>query len=163
MTKLKIKSEKIQKEKTKNEPVGSRLVKPKKPSLAGVANTYGTGRRKSAVARVWVKMGSGKIIVNKQNIEQYFTREAHAKSILQPFIATKSVGQYDVICTVKGGGMSGQMGAVLHGVARALDKIAPEFHPILRKNGFLTRNSKVVERKKYGKHKARKSTQFSKR
>jgi small subunit ribosomal protein S9 len=96
-------------------------------------------------------------------MEQYFTREAHTKSLLRPFVVTNTAGQYDIICTVRGGGISGQLGAVLHGVSRALDKIAPEFHSILRKSGFLTRDSRVVERKKYGKHKARKSTQFSKR
>ncbi|HJD56567.1 MULTISPECIES: 30S ribosomal protein S9 [Rickettsieae] len=154
---------KLQSENTKNSPIQSKLVK-QKPSAENSDNkVYGTGRRKNAIARVWLKSGSGKVIVNKKNVEQYFTRESHTKSLLQPFVVTKTSGQYDIICTVKGGGKSGQMGAVLHGVARALDKIAPEFHSILRKSGFLTRDSRVVERKKYGKHKARKSTQFSKR
>ncbi|MDN3030496.1 MAG: 30S ribosomal protein S9 [Candidatus Tisiphia sp.] len=154
---------KLQSENTKNSPIQSKLVK-QKPSAENSDNkVYGTGRRKNAIARVWLKSGSGKVIVNKKNVEQYFTRESHTKSLLQPFVLTKTSGQYDIICTVKGGGKSGQMGAVLHGVARVLDKIAPEFHSILRKSGFLTRDSRVVERKKYGKHKARKSTQFSKR
>ncbi|WP_341748740.1 30S ribosomal protein S9 [Candidatus Tisiphia endosymbiont of Sialis lutaria] len=154
---------KLQSENTKNSPIQSKLVK-QKPSAENSDNkVYGTGRRKNAIARVWLKSGSGKVIVNKKNVEQYFTRESHTKSLLQPFVVTKTSGQYDIICTVKGGGKSGQMGAVLHGVARTLDKIAPEFHSILRKSGFLTRDSRVVERKKYGKHKARKSTQFSKR
>jgi small subunit ribosomal protein S9 len=136
----------------------------KKSSKPKASNTfYGTGRRKNAIARVWLVQGNGKIIVNKQALEQYFTRETHKNSILQPFTATKTLGQYDIICTVKGGGLSGQAGAVLHGAARALDKIAPEFHDSLRKGGFLTRDSREVERKKYGRHKARKSTQFSKR
>lgn len=125
--------------------------------------SYGTGRRKNAVARVWVSLGSGKITVNKKPADQYFTREALIKSILQPFYATNTVNQYDIFCTVKGGGCSGQAGAILHGVARALDKIAPDLHTKLRHGGFLTRDSRVVERKKFGQHKARKSTQFSKR
>jgi len=157
MTKLKLQSEK-----PKTGLVQNKLVKQPKSSLPE-NKTYGTGRRKTAVARVWVNIGSGKIIVNKQALEQYFTRGAHAKTLLSPFVATNSVGQYDVVCTVKGGGVSGQMGAVLHGIARALDKMVPDFHLALRKGGFLTRDSRVVERKKYGKHKARKSTQFSKR
>jgi small subunit ribosomal protein S9 len=136
----------------------------KKSAKAQTSNkSYGTGRRKSSIARVWLVQGSGKIIVNKKAVEHYFTRETHKNSILQPFTATKTLGQYDLICTVKGGGLSGQAGAVLHGTARALDKIAPEFHGPLRKGGFLTRDSREVERKKYGQHKARKSTQFSKR
>jgi len=137
------------------------LKKTSKPQTLN--QSYGTGRRKNAIARVWVRQGSGKIIVNKKDVEQYFARDTHKKSILQPFAATNTLGQYDIICTVKGGGLSGQAGAVLHGAARALDKLAPEFHDPLHKGGFLTRDSRVVERKKYGKHKARKSTQFSKR
>lgn len=154
---------KLQSENTKNSPVQSKLVKQKSSAENSDNKVYGTGRRKNAIARVWLKSGSGKVIVNKKDVEQYFTRESHTKSLLQPFVVTKTSGQYDIICTVKGGGKSGQMGAVLHGVARTLDKISPEFHSILRKSGFLTRDSRVVERKKYGKHKARKSTQFSKR
>jgi small subunit ribosomal protein S9 len=154
---------KVQSEKTKSDTVQSKLVKPKTPVGSSDNKVYGTGRRKSAIARVWLKSGSGKVIVNKKNMEQCFTREAHTKSLLRPFVVTNTAGQYDIICTVRGGGISGQLGAVLHGVSRALDKIAPEFHSILRKSGFLTRDSRVVERKKYGKHKARKSTQFSKR
>lgn len=124
---------------------------------------YGTGRRKNAIARVWITLGSGIVTVNKKSVEQYFTCNMHTKSITQPFEATKTTGQYDVFCTVKGGGCSGQAGAILHGVARALNALAPELHQTLRSNGFLTRDARVVERKKYGKHKARKSTQFSKR
>lgn len=135
----------------------------KKTPKESVNKVYGTGRRKNAIARVWVMSGSGKIVVNKKDIEEYFPRETHRKSIMLPFAATKTMGQYDIICTVKGGGCSGQAGAILHGTARALDKIAPEFHQTLSKGGLLTRDSRVVERKKYGKHKARKSTQFSKR
>jgi len=159
MTKFKIQSETT----SISDVVQTKLVKREKSVENGAEKVYGTGRRKNAIARVWIKIGSGKITVNKKNVEQYFTRESHTKSLQQPFVATNTFGQYDIICTVKGGGMSGQMGAVLHGVSRALDKIAPEHHSILRQAGFLTRDSRVVERKKYGKHKARKSTQFSKR
>lgn len=134
-----------------------------KDKLVGVNQGYGTGRRKNAIARVWVRSGTGQVVVNKKSLEQYFSRESHGKIIVAPFVATKTFGQYDVICTVKGGGSSGQAGAIVHGVARALDSLVPDFHKILRQGGFLTRDSRVVERKKYGKHKARKSTQFSKR
>ncbi len=140
------------------------LAKPqKKTPQESVNKSYGTGRRKNAIARVWVMSGSGKVVVNKKDIIEYFPRETHRKSIMQPFAVTKTTGQYDIICTVKGGGCSGQAGAILHGAARALDKIVPELHQALSKSGLLTRDSRVVERKKYGKHKARKSTQFSKR
>lgn len=124
---------------------------------------YGTGRRKTSVARVWVKAGSGKIVVNKKMLEEYFPRQAHGKLVLGPMAATKTLGQYDVNCTVEGGGLSGQAGAIIHGMARALDKAAPEFHEILRKGGFLTRDSRTVERKKYGLLKARKKTPFKRR
>ncbi|RYE06319.1 MAG: 30S ribosomal protein S9 [Rickettsiaceae bacterium] len=126
-------------------------------------HTYGTGKRKNAIARVWVKPGSGVVLVNGKNVNLYFPRETHSQSIIVPFAITNSKDQYDVICTVKGGGLSGQAGAIKHGVAKALDKLVPDFHKALRQGGFLTRDSRIVERKKYGKHKARKSTQFSKR
>lgn len=124
---------------------------------------YGTGRRKNSVARVWIKSGKGLVTVNKRDMSNYFPRESYKKLILQPFVDTKTLGQYDVVCTVKGGGTTGQAGSIIHGIARALDCISGDFHVVLRKNGFLTRDSRVVERKKYGKRKARKSTQFSKR
>ncbi|KIJ88729.1 30S ribosomal protein S9 [Rickettsia asembonensis] len=124
---------------------------------------YATGKRKNAIARVWLKVGKGKIVVNKKTIDQYFPSETYVKTILQPFVLTKTIDQYDVICTVRGGGISGQKGAILHGISKALDKSAPDFHAILRKGGLLTRDSRVVERKKYGQRKARKKTQFSKR
>lgn len=124
---------------------------------------YGTGRRKNSVSRVWVKPGKGVVIVNKRDMSDYFPRESYRKLILQPFVDTNTSGQYDVVCTIKGGGTTGQAGAIIHGIARALDCISDDFHTALRKNGFLTRDSRVVERKKYGKRKARKSTQFSKR
>lgn len=134
-----------------------------KPQKDNLGRSYGTGRRKNSVARVWVKAGTGIVTVNHRQFDQYFCRETHRRLILQPFVATKTQGHFDIICTVKGGGVSGQAGAILHGVARALDKFDPTMHVVLRKSGFLTRDPRVVERKKYGQHKARKSTQFSKR
>ncbi len=125
--------------------------------------SYGTGRRKNAIARVWIRPGSGKLTVNKKVGEQYFTREFHKKIVFAPLIATKKNEFYDIICTVQGGGYSGQAGAIQHGLARALDKLFPELHLILRQGGYLTRDSRVVERKKYGQPKARKKSQFSKR
>lgn len=128
-----------------------------------LGRSYGTGRRKNSVARVWIKSGSGKVTVNYKEAEKYFARETHRMVFMQPLHVTKSLGQFDIICTVKGGGLSGQAGAIRHGLARALDNFNPNFHAELKSNGFLTRDPRVVERKKYGKHKARRSTQFSKR
>lgn len=124
---------------------------------------YGTGRRKDAVARVWVKPGTGKVVVNGREFERYFARPVLRMIINQPFAALDRLNKFDVYATVKGGGLSGQAGAVRHGLSRALDNFSPEFHSVLRKGGFLTRDSRVVERKKYGKAKARRSFQFSKR
>ncbi|RUP42011.1 MAG: 30S ribosomal protein S9 [Acinetobacter sp.] len=124
---------------------------------------YGTGKRKNSVARVWVRPGVGKVTINNKDITVYFPRETYRVAIMQPFIDTNTHGQYDIFCTVKGGGTTGQAGAIVHGAAKALDCISDEFHSPLRKGNFLTRDSRVVERKKYGKRKARKSTQFSKR
>lgn len=124
---------------------------------------YGTGRRKDAVARVWVKPGQGKITVNKRDFSEYFAREAYKIAILRVFIDTKTTGQFDVVCTVKGGGTTGQAGAIVHGIARALDCISEDYHTILSQHGFLTRDSRTVERKKYGRRKARRKAQFSKR
>jgi small subunit ribosomal protein S9 len=124
---------------------------------------YGTGKRKDAVARVWVKPGKGMITVNKKDLSKYFARESYRTSILRVFSDTNTSGQFDVICTTKGGGTTGQAGAIIHGIARALDCISEDYHDVLRKNGFLTRDSRTVERKKYGRRKARKKAQFSKR
>lgn len=135
----------------------------KEPKRDSLGRAYATGRRKDASARVWIKAGSGKIIVNKKDISQYFARPVLQMIIGQPFDATGTEGKFDVYCTVKGGGLSGQAGAVRHGISRALDAFDPAFHSTLRKGGFLTRDSRVVERKKYGKAKARRSFQFSKR
>ncbi|SNS73668.1 30S ribosomal protein S9 [Sphingopyxis indica] len=124
---------------------------------------YATGRRKDAVARVWVKPGSGKITVNGRDQEVYFARPTLRLVINQPFGLTDRVGQYDVVATVKGGGLSGQAGAVLHGIAQALTRYEPKLRGTVKAAGFLTRDSRAVERKKYGKAKARRSFQFSKR
>lgn len=128
-----------------------------------LGRSYGTGRRKDAAARVWVKAGSGKIIVNGKDVTVYFARPVSRMILNQPFVATNTVGNFDVWCTVAGGGLSGQAGAVRHGISRALDQFEPSLHKALRQGGFLTRDSRVVERKKYGRAKARKKFQFSKR
>ncbi|MEO5613025.1 MAG: 30S ribosomal protein S9 [Sphingomicrobium sp.] len=124
---------------------------------------YATGRRKDAVARVWLKPGSGKIVVNGREQEVYFARPTLRLVINQPFGITERAGQYDVIATVKGGGLSGQAGAVLHGIAQALTRYEPALRTTVKRAGFLTRDPRVVERKKYGRAKARRSFQFSKR
>lgn len=124
---------------------------------------YATGRRKEATARVWVGRGKGKVFVNGKEIEKYFLRPVLRMIVNQPFAVTNTIGSYDVWCTVKGSGLSGQAGAVRHGISRALDKENSDLHVALRKGGFLTRDSRAVESKKYGRKKARKSFQFSKR
>src|SRR6202012_5700165 len=124
---------------------------------------YATGKRKNAVARAWIKPGPGKIVVNERTIEVYFARPVLRMLIQQPLVASNRNGQYDVICTVSGGGLSGQAGAVRHGLAKALTYYEPDLRSVLKKGGVLTRDSRVVERKKYGRAKARRSFQFSKR
>ncbi|ABV74655.1 30S ribosomal protein S9 [Rickettsia akari str. Hartford] len=161
MTELKIKTAKVEKHLAK-EPLKPVLKTPTQ-KIDSSGKFYATGKRKNAVARVWIKVGKGKIVVNKKTIDQYFPSETYVKTILRPFVLTNTIDQYDVICTVRGGGVSGQKGAILHGISKALDKSVPDFHTILRKGGLLTRDSRVVERKKYGQRKARKKTQFSKR
>lgn len=131
--------------------------------IDGLGRAYATGRRKDAVARVWVKPGTGKITVNGRDQEIYFARPTLRLVINQPFSVTDRLGQYDVICTVKGGGLSGQAGAVKHGIAQALTKYEPALRSAVKAEGFLTRDPRVVERKKYGRAKARRSFQFSKR
>ena len=133
------------------------------PKLDAQGRAYATGKRKDAVARVWIKPGTGAITVNGRDWETYFARPVLRMLIRQPFAAANRTGQYDVNCTVKGGGLSGQAGAVRHGVAKALSAFEPDLRPTLKTGGFLTRDSRVVERKKYGRHKARRSHQFSKR
>ena len=132
-----------------------------KPDAHGRA--YATGKRKDAVARVWVKPGSGKIVINGKDYSAYFARPVLQMVLRQPIVAANRDGQYDIIATVKGGGLSGQAGAVRHGISKALTHYEPELRGVLKKGGFLTRDSRVVERKKYGKAKARRSFQFSKR
>jgi len=124
---------------------------------------YATGRRKDAVARVWLKPGSGKITVNGRDQSVYFARPTLRLVINQPFGVAGREGQYDVVCTVSGGGLSGQAGAVKHGIAQALTRFEPGLRAPVKQAGFLTRDSRAVERKKYGKAKARRSFQFSKR
>ena len=124
---------------------------------------YATGRRKDATARVWIKPGTGKIIVNGRDQEVYFARPTLRLVINQPFEITEREGQYDVFCTVTGGGLSGQAGAVKHGISQALTRYEPALRATVKAAGFLTRDSRVVERKKYGRAKARRSFQFSKR
>jgi small subunit ribosomal protein S9 len=124
---------------------------------------YATGKRKDAIARVWVKPGSGKIVVNDKEFANYFARPVLQMILKQPIVASNREGQFDIIATVIGGGLSGQAGAVRHGISKALTYYEPGLRPVLKKGGFLTRDSRVVERKKYGKAKARRSFQFSKR
>ena len=124
---------------------------------------YATGKRKDAVARVWIKPGPGKVTVNTREVEVYFARPVLRMMIQQPLVVASRNGQYDVICTVAGGGLSGQAGAVRHGISKALTNFEPDLRTVLKKGGFLTRDPRVVERKKYGKAKARRSFQFSKR
>ncbi|RVT40198.1 30S ribosomal protein S9 [Sphingobium algorifonticola] len=131
--------------------------------IDALGRAYATGRRKDAVARVWIKPGSGKVTVNGRDQEIYFARPTLRLVINQPFSVTDRVGSYDVIATVKGGGLSGQAGAVKHGISQALTKYEPALRSAVKAEGFLTRDSRAVERKKYGKAKARKSFQFSKR
>jgi small subunit ribosomal protein S9 len=135
----------------------------RQPIRDAFGRAYATGRRKNAVARVWVKPGSGRITVNGRDIVTYFPRPVLRMVINQPFVVTQTMGQFDVICTVKGGGLSGQAGAVRHGLSHAMGRWDPLLRPPLKAQGFLTRDSRVVERKKYGKRKARRSFQFSKR
>jgi small subunit ribosomal protein S9 len=125
--------------------------------------SYATGKRKDAVARVWMKQGPGKITVNGKDHVTYFARPVLQMIVKQPLVTSKREGQFDVICTVSGGGLSGQAGAVRHGLALALTRFEPELRSVLKKGGFLTRDARTVERKKYGRAKARKSFQFSKR
>ncbi len=124
---------------------------------------YATGKRKDAIARVWVKPGAGKIIVNGKSQEDYFARPVLRMILQQPIVAADRKDQYDVVATVSGGGLSGQAGAVRHGISKALTHYEPELRSVLKKGGFLTRDSRRVERKKFGRAKARKSFQFSKR
>ncbi len=124
---------------------------------------YGTGRRKTSVSRVFLKQGKGEITVNGKSLEDYFERMTARQIVMQPLVTIDQVGKFDLYITVSGGGKSGQAGAVRHGLARALEEFDSSFRPALKKAGFMTRDSRMVERKKYGKPKARKSDQYSKR
>ncbi|MCO6415725.1 30S ribosomal protein S9 [Siccirubricoccus sp. KC 17139] len=135
----------------------------REPKRDAQGRSYATGRRKDAVARVWVKPGKGTITINDKPIGKYFARPVLRMLITQPFLVADRYQQFDVMATVTGGGLSGQAGAVRHGISRALTLYEPGLRPILKKAGFLTRDPRVVERKKYGKAKARRSFQFSKR
>jgi small subunit ribosomal protein S9 len=131
--------------------------------LDAQGRAYATGKRKNAIARVWVKPGSGKITVNGKDFNLFFARPVLQMILQQPIVAAARKDQYDVVATVSGGGLSGQAGAVRHGISIALTHYEPELRAVLKKGGFLTRDSRVVERKKYGRAKARRSFQFSKR
>jgi small subunit ribosomal protein S9 len=128
-----------------------------------LGRAYATGKRKNAVARVWIKPGSGKVTINGRALEVYFARPVLRMILKQPLEIANRVDQYDLMVTCAGGGLSGQAGAVRHGLAKALTFYEPDLRPALKREGFLTRDSRVVERKKYGKKKARRSFQFSKR
>ncbi len=131
--------------------------------LDAKGRAYGTGRRKDAVARVWLQRGTGKVTVNGRDQSIYFARHTQRLILNQPFLVVESVGHYDVVCTVKGGGLSGQAGAVRHGISRALEKFDPTYRPALKKAGMMTRDARIVERKKVGKHGARRTKQWAKR
>ena len=136
---------------------------PREPQRDALGRAYATGKRKDAVARVWIKPGSGKVTVNGKDINAYFARPVLQMILRQPFQVANVEGQFDVMATVAGGGLSGQAGAVKHGISKALQLYEPSLRGALKAAGFLTRDSRVVERKKYGKAKARRSFQFSKR
>jgi len=139
------------------------LAAPAEPKIDELGRTYATGRRKNAIARVWIKPGRGNFTVNGRTADVYFARPVLRMVLAQPFQLTDRLSQYDIICSVVGGGLSGQAGAVRHGISRALALREPDLRSALKRAGMLTRDSRVVERKKYGKAKARRSFQFSKR
>ena len=136
---------------------------PRKSVKDKKGRSYATGKRKDAVARVWVMPGKGNITINDKSMDEYFARPVLKMVINQPFVIANRENEFDVVCTVKGGGLSGQAGAIKHGIAKALNEYEPELRTVLKQAGFLTRDDRVVERKKYGKAKARRSYQFSKR
>ena len=144
-------------------PAAAATAAPAKPKLDKQGRAYATGRRKDATSRVWVKRGKGKITVNGKPIETYFARSVLRMLVQQPLVTANRATELDIECTVSGGGLSGQAGAVRHGLARALTYFEPELRSALKKAGFLTRDPRMVERKKYGHPKARRSFQFSKR
>jgi small subunit ribosomal protein S9 len=133
------------------------------PKIDAQGRAYATGKRKNAIARVWLKRGNGRFTINGREADIYFARPVLRMIIQQPMVAAERATEFDVVCTVSGGGLSGQAGAVRHGISKALTYFEPTLRPVLKKGGFLTRDSRVVERKKYGRAKARRSFQFSKR
>ena len=157
------KLESLQEIKTVATEVSAEAVAPRKPIKDKLGRSYATGKRKDAVARVWVMPGKGNVTVNGKTIDEYFARPVLKMVINQPFEITNRVNEFDVVCTVKGGGLSGQAGAIKHGISKALNDFEPELRTVLKQAGFLTRDDRVVERKKFGKAKARRSYQFSKR
>lgn len=150
-------------ESVEEKPVPEISEAPAKPVIDSLGRSYATGKRKNAIARVWIKPGKGQITVNKRDYQKYFARAVLQLQLNQPFKATNRDKQYDVLATVVGGGLSGQAGAIRHALGKALALHEPGLRPSLRKEGFLTRDSRIVERKKYGRRKARRSFQFSKR
>ncbi|MDQ2859794.1 MAG: 30S ribosomal protein S9 [Pseudomonadota bacterium] len=136
---------------------------PREPQIDKQGRAYATGKRKNAVARVWIKPGKGKVTINGRDQESYFARPVLRMMLAQPLQIADRLGQFDVVATVEGSGLSGQAGAVRHGISKALTYYEPGLRAVLKPHGFLTRDSRVVERKKYGKAKARRSFQFSKR
>ena len=138
-------------------------VAPAEPKIDALGRAYATGKRKNAIAKVWIKPGKGTITINGRDQEVYFARPVLRMMIAQPLTVSDRATQYDVICTVEGSGLSGQAGAIRHGLSHALTHYEPELRKVLKPHGFLTRDSRVVERKKYGRAKARRSFQFSKR
>ena len=137
--------------------------KPDEKKIDELGRAYSTGKRKCSIARVWVKRGSGKVNINGMDEKKYFSSKAHRLLLNQPLVVSERKSEIDVVCTVLGGGLSGQAGAIRHGISRAIVHFEPELRKNLKSKGFLTRDSRVVERKKYGKAKARRSYQFSKR
>jgi small subunit ribosomal protein S9 len=131
--------------------------------MAEARRYYETGKRKSAIARVWIMPGSGKLTVNRRALDQYFPLETHRSIVQEPFHVTATMAQYDALITVRGGGISGQASAIRHGISKALLQADPDFRPALKQQGFLTRDPRIMERKKYGQKKARKRFQYSKR
>ena len=143
--------------------VSNSLEDTKEKKLDSLGRSYSTGKRKSSIARVWLKRGSGLVKINGQEENKYFSSKSHRILLNQPLVLSQRKSEIDIICTVVGGGLSGQAGAIRHGIARALVKFAPELRKNLKSKGLLTRDSRIVERKRYGKAKARRSYQFSKR
>ena len=145
------------------QPETKKEVKSTKPVKDKLGRSYATGKRKSSIARIWVKQGKGSVLVNSLPIKQYFCTERNVQVAIEPLKMFDLLDKFDMNCTVQGGGLSSQAGSIKNGIAKAIALFNPDLRPLLRNNGFLTRDSRVVERKKYGQHKARKKTQFSKR